>query len=401
MSHPASSQGRPRSVLVVLAAIVLGSSATAGAVYARAQKRVPETAAAHAPVKRALATRAATRRPARTSDPLSIVWAGDTTLGSRYGLARDHGWPQLAGVARRLRAADVSALNSEGTFSVRGTPKCPARASSTCFAFQAPVGNAAALQRAGVDVANLANNHAFDFGARGMGQTVRALRRRGVAVTGRPGEIHVERAGGERVAFVGFSTYRWSSSMTDLPGVRRLVSAADAEADVVVALFHAGAEGIGNEHTPTGSERAFGEYRGDVRAFAHAAVDAGADLVLGSGPHVLRGLERYRGRAIAYSLGNLTGYHNFATGGLLSLSAILRVTLAPDGRMLRGRLDSLTLDGAGVPHEDRGGAAARLVSRLGRADFGSAALVVDGKRRVIGAGAQDRRSARAAARRGR
>ena len=118
---------------------------------------------------------------------------------------------------------------------------------------------------------------------------------------------------GFKVAFVGFSTYRWSAPMSSDAAVRRLVRAAARRAPVVVAMFHAGAEGADKTRVPGGREHAFGEDRGDSRHFARAAIDAGADLVVGSGPHVVRGLELYRGRLIAYSLGNLTGYRNFST----------------------------------------------------------------------------------------
>ena len=97
--------------------------------------------------------------------------------------------------------------------------------------------------------------------------------------------------------------------------MRALIQRAAEQADIVVAFFHAGAEGADKTHVPRGPESAFGEYRGDSRRFARIAIDAGADLVLGSGPHVLRGLELYKNRLIAYSLGNLAGYQNFGTGG--------------------------------------------------------------------------------------
>jgi hypothetical protein len=308
--------------------------------------------------------------------PVTIAWGGDTTLGSSHGLPPQHGWSSLAPVARVLRAADLTAVNSEGTFSVGGASKCNGPDTDTCFAFQAPPGNAAALRRAGVDVANLANNHAFDFGASGMGQTVTALRRQHVDVTGRPGEILVREIAGARVAFVGFSTYPWSAPLGDLAAVRALLADARRRANVVVVFLHGGAEGAGQEHVPAGAETYLGEDRGDLRAFAHAAVDAGADLVLGSGPHVLRGLEVYNHRAIAYSLGNLAGFHNFGTGGTLSLSGILRVTVDHDGAFLTGTFTSLTLDAAGVPHIDPSHHAADMVSQLGRDDFGPRALVV-------------------------
>ena len=83
----------------------------------------------------------------------------------------------------------------------------------------------------------------------------------------------------------------------------------------MVVLMHAGAEGADRTHVPAGREEAYGEDRGDSPLFARTAIDAGADLVLGSGPHVLRGMQLYKGRLIAYSLGNLAGWHNFSRHG--------------------------------------------------------------------------------------
>lgn len=319
-------------------------------------------------------TAAAAELPA--GRPVTIAWGGDTTLGSSFGVPGDNGFAALAGVARLLRAADLSAVNAEGTFGSGGSSKCGATPSSTCFAFQAPAKNAGALRRAGVDVANLANNHAFDFGATGMGQTVRALRTRKVQVTGRPGEIAILAVPGARVAFVGFASYAWSAPLNDHARVRALCREASARANVVVAFFHGGAEGSDRTHTPRGNEHYLGEDRGDLRTFARAAIDGGADLVLGSGPHVLRGMERYHKRLIAYSLGNLAGYKNFATGGVLSRSGIVRVTLSSRGELIAGRFESLELNGDGVPHVDASGAAGKMVSALSREDFGASAVTV-------------------------
>ena len=121
------------------------------------------------------------------------------------------------------------------------------------------------------------------------------------------------------------------------------------QANVVVALMHAGAEGAGQSRTPDLDEEAFGEQRGNARAFAHTAVDAGADLVLGSGPHVLRGIELYRGRLIAYSLGNLAGYRNFSLRGDSALSGLLRVRVGPRGTFAAGAFAPLVLRSPGDP----------------------------------------------------
>lgn len=308
--------------------------------------------------------------------PVTIAWGGDTTLGSSFGNPPQDGFAVLRDVAAVLGAADISAVNSEGTFATGGTSKCGSPPGPNCFAFRAPPRNAVALRRAGVDVVNLANNHAFDFGATGFGQTVTALARQDVAVTGRPGEIRVLPVDGAKVAFVGFAAYPWANPIGDLAGVRAIVRRAGTRANIVVAFMHAGAEGADRTHTPVGGEVAFGEQRGDSRAFAHAAIDAGADLVVGSGPHVLRGMELYKRRLIAYSLGNLGGYRNFATGGTLSLSGILRTTVDAAGSFLTARFASLRLDGSGVPHPDPKADAAKLVSDLGRSDFGARGAVV-------------------------
>ncbi|MGK2939450.1 MAG: CapA family protein [Solirubrobacteraceae bacterium] len=305
--------------------------------------------------------------------PLTIVWGGDVTLGSSHGDPPRRGRALLRSVRSRLRAADIAALNLEGTFGRGGTPKCNAAESSSCFAFQAPPRNAGTLRDAGVDIVNLANNHAWDYGADGMGQTVRALQRKKVAYTGRPGEIRYLRRSDSRVAFVGFSSYPWSSPIRDPVAVRALISEAAARANVVVAFIHAGAEGQDQIRTPDRDEEAYGELRGNTRAFARVAIDAGADLVLGSGPHVLRGLEVYRGRLIAYSLGNLAGWKNFSLRGNAAVSGLLTVRIGRTGRFLRGRLLPLRLQEPGIPVRDPSGSARALVARVSRADFGKRA----------------------------
>jgi hypothetical protein len=307
--------------------------------------------------------------------PLTIAWGGDTTLGSSHGLAPDHGYSELRAITPWLRGADLTAVNSEGTYATGGSSKCGGADSENCFAFRAPPGNAASLRKAGVDIVNLANNHAHDFGDIGEQQTISALRHGDVAETGRPGEITTLDIPGARVAFVGFSSYPWTGSITDLFSARALVRRAKRTANVVVVFIHAGAEGADRTHTPIGTETFLGENRGNSRAFAHAVIDAGADLVVGSGPHVLRGVELYKNRVIAYSMGNLAGFHNFATGGNLSLSGILRVTVNSDGSFLAGTFTSLRLDSADIPSLDPSGAAAALVGQIGRDDFGARALI--------------------------
>lgn len=314
----------------------------------------------------------ATAAPAKPKTPegvVAIVATGDIVMGSTPNLPPDGGRSFFSDVQTDL-AGDVVLGNLEGTLSKGGGSKCAA-GSTNCFAFQTPPSYARWLRDAGFTTMNLANNHAYDFGADGLRQTTDALAGVGLQWTGRPGQVTVQKVGPIRVALVGFAPYPWAQSLTDLGAAKRLVRKADRDADVVVVTMHAGAEGTSRQHVTRRNELFLGESRGNPVRFAHAVVDAGADLVVGHGPHVLRGMEWYKGRLIAYSLGNFAGYKVFALGGPLSTSGILRVTLRGDGRFETGRLVATHLVGAGLPAIDSTEAAHSVVRTLSREDFGA------------------------------
>ena len=330
----------------------------------------PARAAKPAPAKeRATQTAEKPARRGAVGSVITIAAVGDIVMGSTPNLPPDGGRTFFDGVASDL-AGDVVLGNLEGTLSTGGSSKCGS-GSTNCFSFQTPPSYARWLKGAGFTVMNLANNHAFDFGVSGQEQTLAALGKQGLLTTGRPGEIAYQQVGDARVAIVGFAPYPWAQRLTDISAARALVRKAAAEADVVIVTMHAGAEGTAHTHVRRGIETYLGENRGNVVAFAHAVVDAGADLVVGHGPHVLRGMEWYRGRLIAYSLGNFAGYKVFSLGGPLSTSGILRVTLRGDGTYESGLLVPTRLVGAGLPDLDPSEAAHGVVRQLSRADFGA------------------------------
>jgi hypothetical protein len=298
---------------------------------------------------------------------ISLNWVGDIAFSTRQGLPPGGPRQVFARVRKVLSAGDYTTGNLEGTLGHGGPSKCSG-GGKNCFAFQAPASYARGLARVGFDLFNLANNHSRDFGTSGLRQTVRALTRAGLRHTGLTGETKFASVAGRRIAFLGFAPYPWASPLLDIAAARRQVAAAARRSRIVVVFVHAGAEGARALHTPHGAEHAFGENRGSVRRFAHAVVGAGADAVLGSGPHVLRGMECYRRRLIAYSLGNFVGYRTLSTGGTLGLSGVLRLRLAVDGALVGGRLFSVRLARPGVPRP--GGGSVKLVRRLSRADFG-------------------------------
>lgn len=314
---------------------------------------------------------ASTKPTVRTRPKGSFTFSavGDIVMGSTPNLPPAGGASFFSEVAPDLQA-DVSLGNLEGTLSTGGSSKCGA-ASTQCYAFHTPPSYARWLKGAGLTVLNLANNHADDFGPSAERETVRALDRFKLLHTGRPAEIAIQRANGLRVALLGFAPYPWAQSLTNIAAAKRLVRRASTRADVVIVMIHAGAEGVSQQHVPPVTEYFLGENRGNSLAFSHAVIDAGADLVVGSGPHVLRGVEWYRKRLIAYSLGNFAGYKVFGLGGSLSVSAILHVTLRGDGSIDAAHLVATRLTGVGTPALDSSGEAYRLVRQLSAQDFGS------------------------------
>ncbi|MGV1049125.1 MAG: CapA family protein, partial [Solirubrobacterales bacterium] len=312
---------------------------------------------------------------------ITIAAVGDTMLGDTPQLPpRPRAY--LAGIAGQLRG-DVVFGNLEGALTdVAASTKCGA-SSGDCFAFHAPPRFARILHAAGFTVMNDANNHFGDFGPAGEADTVRALRRAGIAQTGRPGQVTVREVHGTRVAFLGFAPYFNTAPLTNLPAARALIRRAARRAAIVVCAIHAGAEGAGAQHVNGHEETYLGEDRGNPRRFARMAIRNGADLILGSGPHVLRGIEIYRHRLVAYSLGNFAGFHNFDTGGALGASAVLHVTLDAHGRLRAGRVSSVRLAGPGRPLPDRGHRGARLIGRLSRQDFGRGGARLGGRGRIL------------------
>ena len=319
--------------------------------------------------------RAEEQRPAAPADEgISIAAVGDTMLGDTPELPPEPA-TYLDPVKGEL-VGDVVFGNLEGTLTdVTESPKCGPK-SKECFAFRMPPEYAEHLAAAGFTLMSNANNHSYDYGETGLNETVEALAAAGIEQTGLPGEVTIIEAGGRRIAFLGFAPYAYAASLVDPEAALALIEGAAADADVVVVAIHAGAEGSDAGHVSGETEIYLGENRGNPEEFAHLAVDAGADLVLGSGPHVLRGIELYRDRLLAYSLGNFSGFHNFATEGALGESVVLHVSLAPDGAFRSGRLASLRLVEAGQPVPDPNEEAAATIAALSAEDFGPTAIEV-------------------------
>jgi len=317
----------------------------------------------------------AARKTAPPAAPatISIADVGDMNFGMNGRYPPGGATELLAGVAPDLRS-DLTVGNLETALGDSGTTKCGPKPSAECFAFQAPASNALDVARAGFAAVNVANNHTDDAGAAGIQETDEALTAARLSWTGRPGQVTYLVRNGIKVALLGFAPYDYDSNLLDIPAAVTAVRQAAQHAQLVIVFIHAGAEGTDAQHVRPGMETYLGEERGDPIAFAHAVVDAGADLVLGSGPHVLRAMQWYHGRLIAYSLGNFAGYYTLGLGGATADSAILHVTLRSDGSFAAGSVTPVRLAGAGFPAPDPSRAGIDLINSLSRTDLGASGV---------------------------
>jgi hypothetical protein len=349
------------------------------------------------------------QKPARVLAPVTLAFTGDINLGTLTipaGLPPDGG-RGLFEASREALQGDLVIGNFEGVLGDSGTtykcgpegrhvtladtapqkpPPPPKRtaprphrpaAPRQCYAFLTPTALAPRLADGGFTHLNLANNHANDFGAGARAETERLLDSLGLRSYGPLGSIAVDTVrkgeGFTTVGLLGFATYSHAYDLLDIPRSVAVVDSVQDLVDLLIVTFHGGAEGARALHVPEVAESLGREPRGELRAWARAVIDAGADAVVGHGPHVLRGIEFYRGKPIAYSLGNFLTYRGFNLAGPLGLTGVLRLEAGPDLAWRRARfvpMVQLPLRGP-APDPDR--AALDLVRALSREDFGESA----------------------------
>ena len=361
------------------------------------------------PPDRPTAPSAPSASSARPYSALSVhlSFTGDINLGTRTledGLPPDSGRSFLQAVDSLL-TGDLVIGNFEGVLSDSGiSEKCgppPPPPDSTkpppkkqprpplhppvvtCYAFATPSYLAPRLVEVGFTHLNVANNHANDYGLEARLHTQAVFDSSGVRTYGpldqfavdtviHCGLLPVDEIECHTVAVVGvlgFTTYPFANDLLDIARSRALVDSLRPLVDVLVVTFHGGNEGITAMHVGNGPERLGREPRGDLRRWSHAVIDAGADLVVGHGPHVLRGVEFYRGKPIFYSLGNFATYRGFNLEGVRAVSALLQVEVGADGSFRSARMWPLLQVPQVGPMPDSTSAAIWLLRRLTRLDF--------------------------------
>jgi hypothetical protein len=327
-----------------------------------------------------------------------VCAGGDVTLGTNL----DPKWAPLA--ARRLRAefgrsaepdslvaplrmlfsdADVVLLNVEGAIgSGRFRSKC-GKTSKNCYAFRMDPAAAPALRSVGdsdaIVIGNVANNHARDAGDEGVDSTKAHLTRAGVLSTGDDTlATPVTLADGRTIGVLGFYTSTETPDVRDLAAVRRHVARAVAEYGTEIVTAHIGAEGAGAQRTRDSTEFFLESRidRGNPVAFARAAFDAGATLVFGHGPHVLRAVEWRDDRLAFYSLGNLLTYGPFNLVDPMNRGGVACADIVGQ-RVIGADLRSTVQIAPGVLQPDLNRRALTLIDSLSTLDFPATGARID------------------------
>jgi len=298
---------------------------------------------------------------------VTIVGVGDIMMGtsfpsSSYLPPSDDPWPLIASVEHELSSADITFGNLEGPFSDHAKLVKKCRDTTKCYAFRVPEHYAPSLKSAGFDILSLANNHIGDFGEEGKKTTMMLLDSLGIGYAGlteKPYSISVIDT--LLIGFCAFSPNKGTININDYEGMQKIIGFLEDSCDIVIVSFHGGAEGSDYQHVTGEEELFYGENRGNVVEFARMAVDFGADIVFGHGPHVTRAMEVYKDRFIAYSLGNFLTYKRFNLSGPNGYAPLARVETDASGKFLGATIIPVYQDSLGHVRIDP---SKRVISKL-------------------------------------
>lgn len=307
-------------------------------------------------------------------DTFSISIVGDLMVGSNYPsayfLPKEEEGNILQYAMPLLQSTDMRIGNLESAVS-DNAPLYKQCGGNQCYAFRTPLKYAQWYKDAGFEYLNISNNHSFDFGMKGVEHTLNFLEKNNIRTSGVPQHpIDTLTIRNTKFGFASFAPHSNCLDLNDDSLVQATIEQLRPMCDVLIVFFHGGAEGASRRRTPKGREIFFGQNRGDVRHFSHLCVNAGADLVIGSGPHVVRGMEVYKEKLIAYSLGNFATYHQFNLKSPNNIAPLLQVKITNKGILAENKVFSFLQEGEGIPRPDSAMGAFKLMKTLSEEDFG-------------------------------
>ena len=323
----------------------------------------------------------------------TIIGVGDIMLGSNYPfeyLLPKNDANILQNTQNILKSADITVGNLEGTlFDNDGTPKS-CNNPNVCYVFRMPLRYATYLKQAGFDYLSIANNHSNDFGEIGIKETMKNLDNLGIKYSGIKDitESAVLEKDGKKFGFISFSPNSATVKLNDYNYAKKLISELKSKVDIVIVMFHGGAEGANAEHITKRHEIFHGEDRGNVYEFAHFAIDNGADVIFGQGSHVTRAVELYKNKFISYSGGNFATFGKINVSGSMGIAPIFKIKINNKGDFISGEIIPVrqTYKSFG-PFIDSEKLAIKKIISLNKSDFPNGnglSITADGKITKVG-----------------
>ncbi|WP_071124287.1 CapA family protein [Leptotrichia massiliensis] len=323
----------------------------------------------------------------------TIIGVGDIMLGSNYPfeyLLPKNDANILQNTQNILKSADITVGNLEGTlFDNDGTPKS-CNNPNVCYVFRMPLRYATYLKQAGFDYLSIANNHSNDFGEIGIKETMKNLDNLGIKYSGIKdiAESAILEKDGKKFGFISFSPNSATVKLNDYNYAKKLISELKSKVDIVIVMFHGGAEGANAEHITKRHEIFHGEDRGNVYEFAHFAIDNGADVIFGQGPHVTRAVELYKNKFISYSGGNFATFGKINVSGSMGIAPIFKIKINNKGDFISGEIIPVrqTYKSFG-PFIDSEKLAIKKIISLNKSDFPNGnglSITADGKITKVG-----------------
>jgi poly-gamma-glutamate capsule biosynthesis protein CapA/YwtB (metallophosphatase superfamily) len=310
--------------------------------------------------------------PSSAPSTITVAAVGDIMMGTDYPLPK---LPKKDGrflfeeAKGFLRKADIVFGNLEGPLYDGDSPAKKVKDVREAYFFRTPPGYVKNLVDAGFSVVSLANNHAGDFGDKGMSSTKKALAAAGIKYSSKAGEVAEFEINGLRIGLVALSFGPPPRSIIYPEKALEEIDLLSKKYDLLILSIHGGKEGGTALRTEDQFEYFLDEPRGNLVQFAHAAIDRGADLILTHGPHVPRALEIYQDRLIAYSLGNFCTYRGMSLDQEKGYAPLLWVELGRDGEFVKGKIFSFIQVPPGAPKRDEKERAWTLIKKLSEEDF--------------------------------
>lgn len=312
---------------------------------------------------------------------IKIIGVGDIMLGTNFPnnsyLPPNDGRNILKNVEHILKNADITFGNLEGVFLTQDGNVKTCDDPKVCYSFKMPDHYVRNLELAGFDILSIANNHIGDFGKIGIENTINVLNLAGINYAGLnfcPFTIFEKN--GIKYGFTAFAPNPETLSINDYEQMERIVPHLDSICDIVIVSFHGGAEGKTKRNLTFENEIFLEENRGNPNKFARAAIDAGADIIFGHGPHVTRAIDIYKEKFIAYSLGNFATYGRFNISGVCGVSPIIELEVNNKGNFIYGKITSTRQIGRGIPVIDIKNKALIEIIELTKQDIPNCNLII-------------------------